>query len=319
MVLDAQHINPETLWQRLEAAADRRIDLPQREATNVYRLVHGFGDQLPGMNLDWANGLAVVWEMQPGRYDLATVTRWLNERFSPMAVIHKGRALGRSGGAVLSGVLRDPEWLVEEQGLTFALEPLAAQNLGLFLDARPVRRWLMDHSQGRLVLNTFAYTGSLGVAARAGGAQGCIQVDLQAAQLERARRNHALNGQRIDDRDLMKADVLRWLRKRRRLAGGIILDPPPRLPGKRRKDPQAWNLLVSSAAPLLEPGGWLLALLNRRGVDQAQWEAQVIETASAQGVEFVPFWRATSGDDFHEPNQDARLRVSAFRRVDQTD
>ena len=49
------------------------------------------------------------------------------------------------------------------------------------------------------------------------------------------------------------------------LGGGIILDPPPRLPGKRRKDPQAWNLLVSSAAPLLEPGGWLLALLNRQG------------------------------------------------------
>ena len=119
--------------------------------------------------------------MQPGRYDLATVTRWLNERFSPMAVIHKGRALGRSGGAVLSGVLRDPEWLVEEQGLTFALEPLAAQNLGLFLDARPVRRWLMDHSQGRLVLNTFAYTGSLGVAACRRRA-GCVQVDLQAAQ-----------------------------------------------------------------------------------------------------------------------------------------
>ena len=46
--------------------------------------------KLPGMNLDWANGLAVVWEMQPGRYDLATVTGWLNERFSPMAVIHKG-------------------------------------------------------------------------------------------------------------------------------------------------------------------------------------------------------------------------------------
>ena len=316
MVSSRLAINPETLIERLQAAGDRREGLAIKEETNLYRLVHGYGDQLPGLNIDWAAGLAVIWEMKTQVYDLDLIVEWLNRRYAPQAVIRKGLAFGQSGGVLVHGELERPVWKVCEQGLHFAIEPLAAQNLGIFIDARPVRSWLRQHSQGRLVLNTFAYTGSLGVAARAGGARGCVQVDLQGAQLERARRNHELNDQVVDDRDLMKADCLRWLRRRKGQVGGIILDPPPRLPGRRKGDPQAWTNLVRSSAALLEPDGWLLGMLNRRGFSREEWETRVLEAATKVGVQLEPTYRTTSGDDFWEENIDSRLRVTVFRRVD---
>ena len=315
MVSSRVAINPETLIERLQAAGDRRAGLADEQATNLYRLVHGYGDQLPGLNIDWAAGLAVIWEMKAQVYDVDLVVEWLEARYAPTAIIHKGSSFGQAGGAILRGELEQPVWHVCEQGLHFAIEPLAAQNLGIFIDARPVRAWLQKHSHGRFILNTFAYTGSLGVAARAGGARGCIQVDLQAAQLERARRNHELNDQAVDDRDLMKADCLRWLRRRKGKVGGIILDPPPRLPGRRKGDPQAWTNLVRSAAVLLESDGWLLGMLNRRGFARSDWEERVLEAAAKVGVQLEPTWRATSGDDFWEQDVDSRLRVTAFQRV----
>ena len=64
MVSSRLAINPEILIDRLHAAGDRREGLADREQTNLYRLVHGYGDHLPGLNIDWAAGLAVIWEMK---------------------------------------------------------------------------------------------------------------------------------------------------------------------------------------------------------------------------------------------------------------
>ena len=139
MVSSRLAINPETLIERLQAAGDRREGLAQTEATTLYRLIHGYGDQLPGLNIDWAAGLAVIWEMKTQIYDLDLIVSWLRDRYDPEVIIHKGHAFGQSGGVVLHGVLDQPIWRVTEQGLHFAIEPLAAQNLGIFIDARPVR------------------------------------------------------------------------------------------------------------------------------------------------------------------------------------
>ena len=113
----------------------------------------------------------------------------------------------------------------------------------------------------------------------------------------------------------MKADCLRWLRRSKRQVGGLILDPPPRLPGRRSGDPQAWNSLFRHGAPLLEKGGWLLGLLNRRGLTRLDWENSVVRTADEVGVVLEPFWRGQSGEDFWEPDAESRLRATAFRRA----
>jgi 23S rRNA (cytosine1962-C5)-methyltransferase len=311
-----QPLSSKALETLLATAWQKRVDLHADETTNLYRLVHGFGDGLPGLNIDKVGDCAVIWEQRIDAYDIEAVSAWLKREMAPSVILHKGPRFRDqdAGGVCLHGELKSDELRVVELGLHYSLEPLAAQNLGIFIDARPVREWLKSNSSGRHILNTFAYTGSLGVAARSGGATSCVHVDLQRAQLQRARINHALNDQALDDRDLVRADCLRLLAKTKRNYGGIILDPPPRLPGKRKGDPQAWRNLVRRAAPLLAEDGWLLCLLNRRGLSREHWQARIIEAAAEVDVDFELFYNATSGEDFAEPDEGARLRIAAFRR-----
>jgi 23S rRNA (cytosine1962-C5)-methyltransferase len=308
---------------KLEAVLDvawaRRAALHSDPQTDCYRLLHGHGEAAAGLVIERFASCVVIQQSGAADYPLAVIVAWLRARLDPAVIIHKGarfRGAKTPWGACLHGhMVAAEEVLVREAGLRFAVQPLAAQNTGLFLDARPVRAWLQEHAGGGIWLNTFAYTGSLGVAARAGGARGCVQVDLQRAQLARAARNHQLNGQQTDARDLLRADCLRLFRRSKRQLAGIILDPPPRLPGRRGADPQAWDELIAGAAPLLQPGGIVLCLLNRRGHRRAAWEAGLIATAQSAGVRLAIHWRGESGIDFVEADSDDKLRITALIRT----
>ena len=103
------------------------------------------------------------------------------------------------------------------------------QDAGFYLDTRELRRWLRAHAEGRTVLNTFAYTGSLGVAARAGGAARVVHTDRSARFLEVAKASYALNGFPVDRRDFVARDFFSFVRGAK-LRGErydvAVLDPP---------------------------------------------------------------------------------------------
>ena len=85
-------------------------------------------------------------------------------------------------------------WTAVEEGLRFRLRAGAGPSPGLFLDQRRNRAWVRDRARGARVLNLFAFTGSFGIAALAGGAREVVQNDVSRAHLARARENAALNG-----------------------------------------------------------------------------------------------------------------------------
>lgn len=80
------------------------------------------------------------------------------------------------------------------------------QDASLYLDTRKLRKWALEHLDGKTVLNTFAYTGSLGVAARAGGAARVLQVDRSQDFLNVAKDSYTLNGFPIEKRDFLAED-----------------------------------------------------------------------------------------------------------------
>ena len=84
-------------------------------------------------------------------------------------------------------------------------------NPGLFLDMREVRSWVGDNAKNKTVLNLFAYTCSLGVAATLGQAQRVLNLDLSKSYLEWGKRNYALNGLKADDTDFVFGDAFDWL------------------------------------------------------------------------------------------------------------
>jgi 23S rRNA (cytosine1962-C5)-methyltransferase len=210
-----------------------------------------------------------------------------------------------------------PGWVVRERGLRFAIDLLRAGNPGLYLDARPVRDWIRRNAAGRRVLNLFAFSGSLGVAAAVGGARPVVHVDSHGGALAWCRVNAELNQLAIDERDLARMNIYQHIRRAqagRQRYGGIIVDPPPGPAEPRRKDRtpglRGTFALVQPAARMLEPGGWLLCFHHRDSRERAAIEEEMAAAAGPVRLELL--WWGESGDDFPEPDPRRGLRVSAW-------
>ncbi len=294
-------------------AFTRRQALLADPELEAHRLFHGWTEGQPGLEIDRYGDTAVVAFRAHQEELLPVATAALAE----LPVIERVIARPRRGEPFpLRGELPAGPTIVREYGLRFAVELSRPGNPGLYLDARPARAWIREHAAGRRALNLFAFTGSLGVAAIAGGATGVTHVDSQRGMLERCRANHALNDQAIDDRDLARMNIYQHLRKnaaKRRRYGAIILDPPP--VGDYKSDRTPGGRGVPALAPLcaqmLEPGGWLLILFHHSDRSREEHERELLDAA---GIELEVAWRGDSGDDFPEPNPRRRLRPTAFVR-----
>ena len=153
-----------------------------------------------------------------------------------------------------------------EHGVRYALDLRMNQDASFYLDTRELRRWLIDHAEGAAVLNTFAYTGSLGVAARAGGAARVLHTDLNRRFLNVAKASTALNGFQVDSKDFQARDFFSFVRGQK-LQGArydlAILDPPffSSTPGGTVDLSRNLSRLVNKLRPLIRSGG-RLALVN---------------------------------------------------------
>lgn len=126
------------------------------------------------------------------------------------------------------------EVVVKEHGLSFIARPKANVNAGIFLDTRDLRALLKISCRELKVLNTFCFTGSLGIAAYAGGAREVVQVDSSKAILNWARENFELNKSSGKGKmRFISEDCLTFMqREARRIKDGsdpydvVIIDPP---------------------------------------------------------------------------------------------
>src|SRR5690606_32882881 len=178
----------------VDGAFARRADLHDRGDLDCYRLLHGWSEGLPGVEVD-RYGDTLVIEIRPEAEALveALASGFERHRRFERAVV-RSRQRPVTTRLVRGAPPPDGQVIVTEAGLRFLVEPLRAGNPGLYLDARPARAWIRDHSAGRRILNLFAFSGSLGVAAAAGGARSILHVDASDAVLAWCRANHALNG-----------------------------------------------------------------------------------------------------------------------------
>jgi 23S rRNA (guanine2445-N2)-methyltransferase / 23S rRNA (guanine2069-N7)-methyltransferase len=143
---------------------------------------------------------------------------------------------------------------------------------GLFLDHRPLRRWLRANAAGKRFANLFAYTGAATVAAGLGGATDTVSVDLSRVYLAWAARNLSLNGLHPPRHATVHADCRAWLddaARRQPPFDLILVDPPTFSNSKRMRgtfDVQRDHVpLLRAALARLAPGGTLIFSCNRRG------------------------------------------------------
>jgi len=156
---------------------------------------------------------------------------------------------------------------VSEGNIRYAIDLRLHQDASFFLDTRALRSWLKENSPGKEVLNTFAYTGSLGVAALAGGAARVIQVDRNGRFLELARRSTVLNHLDLGQMKLRADDVFLEVgsfKKAGTLFDMVLLDPPFfSVTDKGKVDLVGESVrLINKLRPLVKDGGCLVAINN---------------------------------------------------------
>jgi len=312
----------ESLLFDIEAGWQRRSDFHgATDYTNCYRIFHGFTEGFPGLTIDRYDDAVIINHKVALAIDPQYISAALLKLFPFNLVVQKSHHALEGKGAgqvsVLHGEPADGVKKVREEGSNYFADMLTLHSNGLYLDTRPLRRWLKLNASGSRVLNLFAHTGSLGIAARLGGAREVIHLDKGKDALDRVQFNYLFNGLNPDNRGLLRGDIyfhlpraIKWGQK----FSGIILDPPPKVPPppyapKHRPDGQDFETLVALCCKVLSPKSWLAAVCHDFRMTHAQFDEQIIHASEGR---LTPIWRATSDDDFPEPNPDRRTRMTVF-------
>lgn len=267
---------PDTSLRRLLAtalAARRELldaDLTHRAAL---RLFAGFYEGAPDLVADvYADTLVLHNYAEPplrGEAAVRTAADFYAEQLPWLrcVVVKPRHALDPElrRGAVLRG--GPPAREVREAGVRYSIDLLAARDAGFYLDTRALRAWARGRLAGKTVLNTFAYTGSLGVAALAGRARRVVQLDQSRAVLNVAKTSCTLNGFPIRKADFVAEDF--WVATgRMRRAGAlfdcVFLDPPffAAAPTGTVDLASDFGGLINKVRPLVASGGTLVAINN---------------------------------------------------------
>jgi len=255
---------------RIIKAAIRRQGLTS--SLEAYRLFNGFYEGVPGLVLDrYASALIIFDHTDEGVSQdlLQSICDWSLENLDNLeSILFKRRRSPSNGvknGLLIHG-LAVPE-KITELGVTYALNLQLNQDASFYIDTRHLRQWLLEHSLGWRVLNTFAYTGSLGVAAGAGGAQQVVQTDLNSRFLDMAKQSCKMNDLSPEKCKILAGDFFRVvgrMRHNKRLFDCAILDPPYfSVTGAGRVDLLGETTrLLNKIRPLVAHEGWLVVINN---------------------------------------------------------
>jgi len=164
---------------------------------------------------------------------------------------------------------------VEEFGNKFLINLSDYLDTGLFLDHRETRKWIAGQSRNKVVLNTFAYTGSFSVYAANAGARKTYSVDISRVYCEWIKENLALNNLPLDQNWVFKMDTLEFFlyaKKKNLMFDIIIIDPPTfsNNKGKSFSVQKGHPGLINAALEIMSPSGFILFSSNYREFRMAQ-------------------------------------------------
>lgn len=306
---------PDRLWmtERLRQAAQLRQQACLHE-TDVFRLVNGEGDGLPGLTIDSYAGYLMVQLYTPA-WDayVPQLVEALKELFQPPGIYRKLRPqetrqleAGRQGknySRLLAGTEAAHPLLVRENGLSYQVDLRQGLNTGLFPDQRRHRLDLMQRVAGQRFLNLFAFTGAFSVAAAAAGARQVTSVDVSASYLAIARENFALNRLNSKKHLFIVGDVFVELTKMHKNGAqfDVILFDPPSFSTTRNSRFATRNgtsQLVSACLPLLKSGGLLISSSNHQKVDPASYLKELRRGALEAGWQLRTVYRGSQPEDF---------------------
>lgn len=293
-------IDDEFYENRLSVALDARkkIGLLRYEEksghtiNNTFRLVHGEGDNLPGLVVDIYDDTAVMQAHSVGMHqDRMLIAKALMNILSDKlkAVYYKSETtlpykadLGQENGFLVGHSVGD---VAIENGMSFHIDWLKGQKTGFFVDQRDNRTLLEQYSKGRNVLNMFCYTGGFSVYSMRGGAKLVHSVDSSAKAIELVNKNISLNFPGDTRHEAYVADAFKYLDEMASNYDLVILDPPA-FAKHRDALKQALRGYTKLNAKAMEkmPGGSILFTFScSQAVNKEQFRTAVFAAAMQAG------------------------------------
>ena len=265
--------------------------------TTCYRLVHGEGDGLPGLIIDYYDGVCVLQAHSVGMFRAkAAISEALQRLYGPRlkAVYDKssGTAPFKAGLELIDGYLykaegfESDEQAVLENGNKFLVNWCEGQKTGFFLDQRENRFRVGSLAAGRRVLNLFCYTGGFSIYALAGGAAHVDSVDSSKRAMEMVDRNVALNGFSQEQHTSYCTDAIEFVKNVPDAAYDLMIVDPPAFAkhrGALKNALRAYQRLNAAAIAKVAPGGFVFTFSCSQVVDKEAFALAVFSAAAETG------------------------------------
>jgi 23S rRNA (cytosine1962-C5)-methyltransferase len=282
-----------SLTSLLEQALSARAALIDPAHESAFRLFNGFTEGCPDIVVDVYAATAVIHNyandpnqgallVEEASQFLKSSLDWLQ---AGIVKTRNGKTQDEKRGTFLFGTKADRK--VKEHDTLYAVNLTLNRDASLYLDTRNLRKWIIENSKGKSVFNTFAYTGSLGVAALKGGASQVVQVDLNRAFLNIAKESCTLNGFPIQKGDFISRDFFEQvgnMKRMSRLFDSVFIDPPffsTTSKGKVDQEHESARL-INKVRPLIKDGGVLVAINNALFISGAEY-MQTLESLCKDG------------------------------------
>lgn len=260
------------------------------DTNNTYRLVHGEGDNLPGLVIDIYRATAVMQAhsvgMHADRMMIATALKNVmgdeiqNIYYKSETTLPYKAELEQENCFLLGGDTND---IAVENGLKFHVDWLKGQKTGFFVDQRDNRRLLQQYANGKKVLNMFCYTGGFSFYAMRGNAQLVHSVDSSQKAIDLTNANISLNFPGDSRHQAFAEDAFKFLDNMDTPYDLIVLDPPAFAKHKDalRNALKGYTRLNKKAFEKIQPGGILFTFSCSQAVNKDQFRTAVFTAAAA--------------------------------------
>lgn len=262
--------------------------------TDCYRLVHGEGDNLPGLIVDYYNGVCVMQAHSAGMFRSRkqicdALVSLYGDGLKAVYDKSSGTVPFKAGLNPVDGYLYKKEgfddagFTVREHGHSFVVDWTEGQKTGFFLDQRENRVLVEKFAKDRNVLNLFCYTGGFSIYALAGGAAHVDSVDSSKKAMSLVDRNVALNGFSPDSHTSLCCDAIDYLKS---VPEGkydlMIVDPPAfaKHRGALNNALRAYQRLNAAAISKVAPGGIVFTFSCSQVVDKEAFALAVFSAAA---------------------------------------
>ncbi len=292
----------ESFWaNKLLSAWEMRMQLFSIEETNAFRVIHGEGDGIPGLIIDFYHNNWVLQAHSTGIYlQMEKIAAAIQQSFPDHCetIYCKSSNTLPTTGTDYFLFGDKAETVAKENDILFNVNWVEGQKTGFFLDQRDNRKLLAHYSKGKKVLNTFCYTGGFSIYAMSAGAELVTSVDISQKAVDLAAKNMEINFAGANHNPVA-SDVFEFMKAHDKQYDLIVLDPPAFAKSIKSKHTatQAYKRLNIAGLKALAPKGILFTFSCSQVIDDVLFYNTIAAAAIETGRNIRVLHSLSQGPD----------------------